>query len=165
MKVIQESLDALRAFEGPLTEELRRVPGAFDLGQMPGRKKTEATTTAVCGYCSTGCALNLHLDAKGEAINLSPAADYPVNLGIACPKGWKALTPLAAPDRATTPFIRRQGRLVPTDWECASNEFCKRFKTILAEHGPESVAWLGTGQITTEELALLGAFAKFGGWA
>jgi assimilatory nitrate reductase catalytic subunit len=32
----------------------------------------------------------------------------------------------------------------------------------LDKHGSGSVAWLGTGQICTEELAFLGAFAKFG---
>ena len=30
------------------------------------------------------------------------------------------------------------------------------------KHGPESVAFLGTGQIPTEEMAFLGALAKFG---
>jgi assimilatory nitrate reductase catalytic subunit len=35
-------------------------------------------------------------------------------------------------------------------------------KAIIAEHGPESVAVLSTGQIVTEEMAFLGAFAKFG---
>jgi len=41
----------------------------------------------------------LFLDEKrlnGEWFNLSAADDYPVNLGMACPKGWEALTPLAA---------------------------------------------------------------------
>jgi len=39
-----------------------------------------------------GCGLQLHL-RDGEAINLSPSVDHPVNLGMACPKGWEALTP------------------------------------------------------------------------
>jgi assimilatory nitrate reductase catalytic subunit len=35
-------------------------------------------------------------------------------------------------------------------------------KAVQAEHGPEAVAFLSTGQIPTEEMALLGALAKFG---
>jgi assimilatory nitrate reductase catalytic subunit len=35
-------------------------------------------------------------------------------------------------------------------------------KAIQAKHGPASVAFLGTGQMPSEELALLGALAKFG---
>ena len=40
--------------------------------------------------------------------------------------------------------------------------FTLRMRAIQDKWGPESVAWLGTGQICTEELALLGALAKFG---
>src|SRR5436305_6721832 len=40
--------------------------------------------------------------------------------------------------------------------------FTSAFKDIMARHGPESVAFLGTGQVCTEELALLGALFKFG---
>ena len=90
-----------------------RKPGGFGLGQVPARLAPDATTTAVCGFCSTGCGLEIHLK-NGEAINLSPSRDYPVNRGTACPKGWEALTPLAAPDRATHPLVRNAGgKLLP----------------------------------------------------
>ena len=151
-----------RSWHGPLTTDLVQAPARFGLGQIPTRLQPEATTMSVCGYCSTGCGLNVHL-RDGRAINLSAAPDYPVNLGMACPKGWEALTPLAAPDRATTPLLRQgDGRFAPVDWPTALTEFCTRFKSIQRQHGPESVAWIGTGQIVTEELALLGALGKFG---
>ncbi|HEV3025031.1 MAG TPA: molybdopterin oxidoreductase family protein, partial [Pirellulales bacterium] len=47
-------------------------------------------------------------------------------------------------------------------WETALATFVERFKAIQGEHGPESVAFLSTGQIPTEEMAFLGALAKFG---
>ncbi|HMJ91990.1 MAG TPA: molybdopterin oxidoreductase family protein, partial [Candidatus Acidoferrum sp.] len=88
---------------------------------------------------------------------------YPVNLGMACPKGWEALTPLAAPDRATTPLLRNEaGEIEATDWDTALQVFTVRMKAIQDQHGAESVAWIGTGQITNEELAFLGALGKFG---
>jgi anaerobic selenocysteine-containing dehydrogenase len=152
----------LRAREGALTQELVLHPGDFGLGKVPGRLKPDATTTVVCGYCSTGCGLNVHLK-NGQAVNLTPSTDYPVNLGMACPKGWESLTPLNAPDRATTPLLRnQQGELEPTDWDRAMQVFTVRLKAIQDQFGKESVAWLGTGQICTEELAFLGALAKFG---
>ncbi len=155
--------EVLRVQTGPLTEELVREPGQFGLGQVPARLKPDATTTMVCGFCSTGCGLNIHLK-DGEAVNLSADTDYPVNLGMACPKGWEALTPLDAPDRGRTPLVRaaRSGPLEACDWERAMALFCERFKEIQAKHGPESVAFLGTGQITTEEMAFLGCLFKFG---
>ncbi len=160
--VVEKLAPVLRQFSGPLTEELVLRPGDFGLGKVPARLHPDATTTMVCGFCSTGCGLNVHL-RDGQAINLSAAADYPVNLGMACPKGWEALTPLAAADRATTPLIRnRDGALVPTDWDTALQTFTVRMKAIQDQHRAESVAWIGTGQIPNEELAFLGALAKFG---
>ncbi len=149
--------------QGELTRDLLREPGRFGLGQIPKRLAPDHTTTVTCGFCSTGCGLSIHLK-DGQAVNLSPATDYPVNLGMACPKGWEALTPLGAKDRATVPLVRKTKKdaLAPTDWETALDTFVQRFRQIQEQYGPASVAWLGTGQITVEELALLGAFAKFG---
>jgi assimilatory nitrate reductase catalytic subunit len=149
--------------QGTLTAELLREPGKFGLGQVPKRLAPERTTTITCGFCSTGCGLTAHLK-DGQAINLSPATDYPVNLGMACPKGWEALTPLRSADRALTPMTRarRDQPLEPVDWDVALELFVQRFREIQERHGKASVAFLGTGQITNEELALLGAFAKFG---
>ena len=147
---------------GPLTAELERTAGGFGLGQVPTRLKPDATTAMICGFCSTGCSLDVHL-RDGVAVNLSPTTDHPVNLGRACPKGWESLTPLRAPDRATTPLWRDgRGRLQPVGWDVALRTFTERFRAILDTHGPESVAFLSTGQIPTEEMALLGALTKFG---
>ena len=152
----------LRQRDGAYTRDLVRQPGGFGLGQVPLRLKPDATTAMVCGFCSTGCALDVHL-RDGTAVNVTPNTDYPVNLGMACPKGWEALSPLNAPDRATMPLWRdAKGRYQPVAWPVAIATFVERFKAILAEHGPDSVAFLSTGQIATEEMALLGALAKFG---
>ncbi|HWB10377.1 MAG TPA: nitrate reductase [Pirellulales bacterium] len=148
--------------EGALTGELRLAPGGFGLGRLPAGKTPDATTTTVCGFCSTGCGLNVHL-RQNEAIGLTPATEYPVNRGMACPKGWESLGVLDSPDRAVTPLVKNsRGKLEATDWTTALGHFVARFKAILGEHGPESLAFLSTGQIVTEEMAFLGALAKFG---
>lgn len=164
LPVVQES--RLPAFmhqrDGHLTRELLLEPGGFGLGHVPAKSKPDATTTMTCGYCSTGCGLNVHLK-DGEAVSLTPATEYPVNLGMACPKGWEALTVLDSPDRATRPLMKdASGKLVPTCWDTALTTFTDRFKEIQQRHGTDSVAFLSTGQIPTEEMALLGALTKFG---
>ncbi|HEX2041590.1 MAG TPA: molybdopterin-dependent oxidoreductase, partial [Acidimicrobiales bacterium] len=120
-------------------------------------------SSMVCGFCSVGCSLDVNVK-DGVAVSLTPTRDYPVNLGMACPKGWEALTPLRAPDRTTTPLLRatRDGPLEPVDWTTALDAMVSRFKTVQARHGPDSAAFLSTGQIASEEMALLGALAKFG---
>jgi assimilatory nitrate reductase catalytic subunit len=152
----------IRAFDGVLTERLVQDPAAHGLGRLPHAVKPDASVNSVCGFCATGCSLKVHLQ-QGRAVNLSTHTKYPVNLGMACPKGWEALTPLAASDRATTPLLRgSDGELVPVSWQDAMDAFCGRFKDIQNRHGNSSVAFLSTGQIVTEEMAFLGALAKFG---
>ncbi len=156
--------ELLHARTGPMTADMVLHPADFGLGRVPARLQPAATTTSVCGFCSTGCSLRIHLNAEGEAINLSPDRDHPVNLGMACPKGWEALTPLAAPDRATMPLLResKSGALAPVSWDRALAAFTANFKGIQQKHGPHSIAFLSTGQIVMEEMALLGALFKFG---
>jgi assimilatory nitrate reductase catalytic subunit len=145
-----------------LTADLVQQPSLFGIGNVPKRLAADATTDVVCGYCATGCSLKLHLQA-GEAVNLTPSVHYPVNLGMACPKGWEALSALAAKDRGTEPLLRdANGALKPVSWTKAMEEFTTRFKSIEQKHGNASVAFLSTGQITCEEMAFLGALAKFG---
>ncbi|MGH9189291.1 MAG: molybdopterin oxidoreductase family protein [Acidimicrobiales bacterium] len=116
----------------------------------------------ICGFCSVGCSLDVDTGTGGVA-TLKPTAGYPVNMGMACPKGWEALAPLSAPDRATTPLLRgADGEMHPVGWDEALATMTARFKAVQAAHGAESVAFLSTGQIVTEEMALLGALAKFG---
>ena len=139
----------LIARDGPLTRDLVRAAAP------------DVVVSSVCGFCSTGCSLDVHLRAGAEpAIRPSPA--YPTNRGSACPKGWEALTPLGAPDRATTPLVRRGDRLVPADWTTAIKQVVDGFRSVQAAHGADALAWLGTGQLPTEELALLGSVAKMG---
>ena len=155
-------MNLLRAHSGPLTRELVQQPALFGLGQLPVRNLPDATTEMVCGFCSTGCSLTVHLQ-NGEPVSLSPTTAYPVNLGMACPKGWEALQVLDSPERATVPLRRNaKGRLEPTDWHTAVQTFAGQWQRIREVHGPQAFAWLGTGQITTEELAFLGTLGKFG---
>ena len=154
--------ERMRQRSGILTRELVQEPARFGLGKVPARLKPDGTTDTVCGFCSTGCALTVHL-REGQAINLTPATEYPVNLGMACPKGWEALSPLQAEDRATTPILRQSnGSLVPVDWDHAMQVFCLRMKAIQDKNGASSVAFISTGQLVTEEMAFLGALTKFG---
>jgi anaerobic selenocysteine-containing dehydrogenase len=123
---------------------------------------TDGTISSTCGYCSTGCNLLFSLSG-GNVDKVKPNPDYPVNLGKVCPKGFTMLEHLKAPDRATSPYLKNgNGKLEPVGWERAFSELTASFKKIQERHGKESVAFLSTGQISSEEFALLGTVAKFG---
>lgn len=168
MKVTPELTDncqpnsLLRTFDGTMTRELLLSPGEHGLGMTPASLAADKTTTSVCGYCSTGCGLRIHL-RDNLGIGLTPETSYPVNLGMACPKGWEALQVLDSADRAKHPMLRdSQGVMHQVSWHRALTEFCTRVKAVQSQYGPDSVAFLSTGQIANEEMALLGALTKFG---
>jgi assimilatory nitrate reductase catalytic subunit len=147
---------------GKFTEEMALEESSLGIGKLPKRILPDRLVRMICGYCSTGCSVDIHIK-EGEPVNLTPTQDYPVNLGEACPKGWEALTPLKANDRAIHPLLRNQnGQMEKVDWAQAMETFVNRFVQIQQTYGKESVAFLSTGQITTEEMAFLGALAKFG---
>ena len=161
-RMMNSTRDLLHQRDGELTRELLLSPGRFGLGQLPANRLPTATTSMVCGYCSTGCGLNIHL-RDGEAVALSPSTDYPVNLGMACPKGWEALEVLHSPDRATIPLRRnKRGEWEELDWSHALQHFVRGVRQVQQQHGLEAFAFLGTGQMPTEELAFFGALCKFG---
>lgn len=148
--------------QGALTRETILSPGKFGLGQIPERLQPDQVLRSVCGFCATGCSLDLHVQ-EGNAVNLSATRDYPVNLGMACPKGWEALRVLDSPERGRVPLLRNAlGKLEAIDWSTAIETFVRRIREIQGEYGPQSVAFLGTGQMPCEELALFGALTKFG---
>jgi len=120
---------------------------------------SEKKLRCTCGYCSTGCNLLVY----PKTMEVTPNPEYPVNRGSACPKGYLFLEPLKAEDRALTPLMKNsQGELVPVSWDTALKAFTENFKRIQEKHGRSSVAFIGTGQLPTEEIAFFGALAKFG---
>lgn len=89
------------------------------------------------------------------------AADR-VNHGRLGPKdlfGWQAN---ASPDRLTRPLVRRDGRLVETDWDTAMETVAGRTRELLDERGPSSIGFYTTGQLFLEEYYTLGLIAHGG---
>ena len=117
---------------------------------------------ATCGYCSTGCSMEVGLDATGKAVTTRGVADAPVNQGKLCIKGITEAEILTAPGRGTDPLIRDHiyQDWQATDWDCALDKTATEFKRIQQTYGRDSVAIVSTGQILTEEFYTLGKLAR-----
>jgi anaerobic selenocysteine-containing dehydrogenase len=95
----------------------------------------------------------------GRIVGVRGRAVDRVNHGRLGPKDLFGYQANNSADRLTTPLIRRDGRLVETDWETAMSAVAGRTKELLAERGPSSVGFYTTGQLFLEEyytLALIG---------
>ena len=117
---------------------------------------------ATCGYCSTGCAIEVGLDREGVAVTTRGVADAPVNRGKLCIKGITEAGILRAEGRGSDPLLRDHTyddwRTV--DWDSALDKTATEFKRIQEKYGRDSVAIVSTGQILTEEFYTLGKLAS-----
>lgn len=85
-----------------------------------------------------------------------------VNHGRLGPKdlyGWQAN---GSPDRLTRPLVRRNGKLVETDWDTAMGQVVAHSKALLAEQGASAIGFYTTGQLFAEEYYTLGTIAHGG---
>src|SRR5206468_4242362 len=103
---------------------------------------------AICPYCGVGCRLWVE-SAYGEVIRVKGVADAPANLGGLCAKGATLPQVLHTPDRLAQPQVRpaRGQELRPATWPAALDWTAARFREIIAEHGPDAVAFYGSGQL------------------
>ena len=117
---------------------------------------------ATCGYCSTGCSMEVGWDAAGKAVTTRGVADALVNQGKLCIKGITEAEILNAPGRGTEPLLRNHTYepWQTVDWDSALDTTAAEFKRIQQAYGRDAVAIVSTGQILTEEFYTLGKLAR-----
>jgi ferredoxin-nitrate reductase len=121
---------------------------------MPHPRSLPLHGETICPYCGVGCRLDLEGEVGPYAASLKirGVADAPANLGRICAKGALLGETILTPDRLTQPMVRasRQEPFRPAAWEAVLKRLAECFKAILAEHGPDAVAFYGSGQLDTE---------------
>ena len=118
---------------------------------------------ATCGYCSTGCSIEVGLDVQGEPVASRGVADADVNRGKLCIKGIFGHELFRkTPGRGNTPLIRHQPfePFRATGWNEALDKVGSEIQRIQKNHGRDSFAIVSTGQIMTEEFYTLGKLAR-----
>jgi NADH-quinone oxidoreductase subunit G len=108
------------------------------------------STPSICPGCSTGC--NIHVQTYQNRIaRFKPRVNEEVNSHWICDQGRYCFRELTEVERITTPLIRQEGALVPTDWETALKAVLSGLKSA------EPAGGLISGRSTNEEAFL---FAK-----
>jgi assimilatory nitrate reductase catalytic subunit len=126
-------------------------------GPVHGSRAADRWVKTTGGYCSVGCGMLLGVRDE-RVVTGAGDPDHPVNRGRLCPKGLSEHHTISAPGRLVEPTIAGQ----PATWDEALDRVVGDFRRLLAEHGPESVAILSTGQLVTEEFYALGKLARLG---
>lgn len=119
-------------------------------------KKIQST----CNLCALACNIDFHVE-DGKIQKVSPTVDYPVNQGFCCIKGLNLDKQQTKIKARKTPLLRdANGEMKEVSWEEGIKTFAKKMTEIQEKYGKESVAFISTGQMTTEDMALLGHVAR-----
>lgn len=113
----------------------------------------------VCRFCGVGCGVMLGTE-DGRAVAIRGDGENTVNRGLMCVKAFYLHQVVTAPNRLKTPLIRKNGQLQPASWDEAMSLVASKFKESIEQHGPDSVAFYGSGQGQTEESYLANKLFK-----
>ncbi|MCF3642613.1 nitrate reductase, partial [Rhizobium sp. TRM95111] len=103
-------------------------------------------TKTTCPYCGVGCGVIATRDEEGT-VSIKGDPEHPANFGRLCSKGSALAETIGPEGRILSPEI--DGR--PASWDDALDLVAGRFKAVIAEHGPDSVAFYVSGQLLTED--------------
>src|SRR6201991_4010212 len=122
----------------------------------------KTVTRSTCCYCGVGCGVLIEAE-DGRITGVKGDPEHPANFGQLCSKGL-ALADSARSDsgRMLQPGLRTRRdeprRTVP--WDEALNAVAARFADVIAEHGPDAVAFYLSGQLLTEDYYVFNKLAK-----
>lgn len=116
-------------------------------------------TSSVCPMCSVGC--NILLGVKNQELRrITPRENMDVNDVWICDKGRFGHAYVDHIDRLKTPLIRQDGELQPATWDEALALVAERLGKTVQDHGPQSVAGLGSTHTTNEANYLFQRFMR-----
>ena len=118
---------------------------------------------ATCGYCSTGCSIEVGLDAEGEPVASRGLADADVNRGKLCVKGiFEHELFRKTAGRGDKPLQRKsyKDEFEEVTWKQALDFTADEIKRIQAKYGRNSFSIISTGQIMTDEFYTLGKLSR-----
>lgn len=122
----------------------------------------ESSFKSTCSYCGVGCGIIVKKDRKNNLV-IEGDKDHPVNRGMLCSKGMNLNYAMQdTSDRLLHPEMRwsRNHPLERVSWGAAMKRAAAVFKSIINQHGPDSVGFYVSGQCLTEEYYVANKLVK-----
>ena len=125
-------------------------------------KKVEKWVYTTCGYCSTGCSIEVGVNVENKAVATRGVGNADVNRGKLCIKGIFETDIFEASGRGTDPLIRNSihDDYNTVDWDSALDKAGSEIQRIQEKYGRDSFAIVSTGQMLTEEFYTLGKLSR-----
>lgn len=119
-----------------------------------------AATRTTCPYCGVGCGVLATPDGRGSAA-IAGDTDHPANRGRLCSKGSALGETLGLGSRVLHPLKRNAASGYDRiGWNDALDAVAAGLRAVMAEHGPEAIAFYLSGQLLTEDYYVANKLAK-----
>src|SRR5688572_12094396 len=108
--------------------------------------ENERWSKTYCPYCGVGCGL-LVSSQNGQVVKVKGDPEHPSSLGDICLKPIHLPSALYAEDRLLYPQMRsaQDAPFKRVGWEQATARIAATFQRIIAEDGPNAIAFYGAG--------------------
>lgn len=125
-------------------------------------KNVQEWKYTTCGYCSTGCSMEIGLNPQGKPVATRGVAGADVNRGKLCVKGIFEHELFESSGRGEEPLYREKHfeDYQQVTWDSALDKMADEIKRIQSSYGRDSFAIVSTGQIMTEEFYALGKLVR-----
>src|SRR5262249_15530173 len=102
-----------------------------------------------CPYCGVGCGLLAKAYGQGRAAVIGDP-EHPANRGRLCSKGAALADTLGLSSRLLQPMRRTpDGSVTRVTWAQALDQVAEGFRSTIARHGTDAVAFYLSGQLLT----------------
>lgn len=109
--------------------------------------------TSYCRLCPAACGVIVDVDDNDGSISITGDSEHALTRGFTCVKGRHLGSFVTDPNRLTTSRRRRaDGGHEPVDIDTAIDEIASRLTDIIAEHGPDAVAFYSGTQASMASL-------------
>ena len=105
-----------------------------------------AEICTTCPYCGVGCGIKATPQGERE-VAIKGDKKHPANFGRLCSKGTHLGETVSLDGRLLSPMIGDQS----AGWDEAIDDIASRLSSVIAQHGPEAVAFYVSGQLLTED--------------
>lgn len=127
--------------------------------KFSGRPWSFEVKNGICGFCSSGCQIEYHVQNGKVARVTSDDSTY--NNGNLCINGRFGYSAFNAAQRLTQPLVKGvDGVQKPATWDAALATAVSATKEIIAKYGAAAVAGIGSPRVTNEESFLFAKLIK-----
>lgn len=137
------------------TSAAASAAASIGISLMPGMQNMLLADTmkwhkSVCRYCGVGCGVMLG-EKDGKIVAVKGDQENPINEGHLCIKAFYLHKAIYHKTRLTEAMIKKNGEWETVSLDEALDYVAKRFNEIRETHGPDALAFYGSGQAETEE--------------